>query len=88
MKSLIYAGASVLALTATAPVFAQATTPAACAGATGNCSVVSTNGSGNSVAVDQSAGTGNVSDIVQDGDNLDATVTQGVDNNISNILRI
>lgn len=89
MKSLIYAGictgASVLALSASAPAFAQATTPVPCVGAAGNCSVVDVAGSGNTTSVDQSAGTGNVSGVVQDGENLDVTVTQGADGNISTV---
>lgn len=64
---------------------AQASTPAACAGATGNCSVVASSGTNNSTSVDQSGGTGNVSDVEQDGENLTATVTQGADAIISNV---
>lgn len=40
MKSLIYAGASLLAIGAASPVLAQATVPPACVGATGNASDV------------------------------------------------
>ena len=83
MKKTILAGASVIALTATAPLFAQATVPAECATATGNCSVVDSAGTGNTATVDQAGGS--ISEVIQDGTSLNADVAQDGAGNLSNI---
>ena len=83
MKKIILASASVLAMSATAPLFAQATSPAACATATGNCSVVDSQGTGNTVDVDQTGSSD--SEVIQDGIGLNADVDQDGAGNLSNV---
>ena len=68
MNKIILTSASLLALSAAGPVFGQAVEPPECAGVVGNCSVIDATGTNVNTSVDQTGGSSNVSDIVQDGD--------------------
>lgn len=84
MRNAIFAGASILALTAASPLLAQATVPADCVGVAGNCSVIDSVGDDNDATVDQD-GSGNASEILQDAIGADASVTQNGVDNLSNV---